>query len=195
MKIKAVFCIVVILLACGCGQRNAEHEMPKPRGYFRLRLPEKAYIQKDTIYPFIFEIPVYSSILPKNPDAHSEHWFNIEIPSLRASIHFSYKVIQKDLYQYTEDTRNFVYKHVPKAENIKVVDYSDTSRRVFGLIYYIYGADAASPMQFYVTDSVKHFLRGAMYFNHTPNNDSIQPIIDFVTQDIWHFIETLRWKK
>jgi gliding motility-associated lipoprotein GldD len=54
--------------------------------------------------------------------------------------------------------------------------------------------EAASPFQFYLTDSTKNFVRGALYFNTVPNNDSLAPVIDFLKQDIIHMIETFRWK-
>lgn len=178
-----------------CQPKNSNFEEPKPRGYFRLQLPNKHYFPVDTIYPFTFEIPIYAKISELKPIVQDEYWFNLEMPQIKASIHFSYKKIINNLYTYTEDTRNFVYKHVSKAENIRVTDYSDMNNRIFGLIYFIDGVDAASPIQFYVTDSIRHFLRGALYFNHQPNNDSIQPIIDFIKHDIMHFIKTLRWKE
>ncbi|PIV58809.1 MAG: gliding motility lipoprotein GldD, partial [Bacteroidetes bacterium CG02_land_8_20_14_3_00_31_25] len=53
---------------------------------------------------------------------------------------------------------------------------------------------AASNIQFYVTDSIRHFVRGALYFETKPNKDSLAPIINFIEQDVTHLVETLRWK-
>ena len=92
-----------------------------------------------------------------------------------------------------EDGRELVYKHTVKADAITEQFYSNPERRVYGMLYQIKG-DAASPMQFFVTDSTHHFLRGALYFNVEPNKDSLDPAIRFFSQDVVRFIETLSWK-
>ena len=84
-------------------------------------------------------------------------------------------------------------KHIPKASDIKEIPYSNKEHKVYGLVYDIRGSGAASPFQFYLTDSSLHFLRGALYFNMIPNNDSMAPVIDFIEEDMNHLIETLQW--
>lgn len=182
------------MIVWGSCRRNNEYFAPKPRGYFRIDLPEKEYKVIDTIYPFTFEIPVYSVLQPDTAGYQGEYWFNVKIPDHKGSIHFSYKVVRNNLYEYTEDTHNFVYKHVPKAEDITVEEVNHNDAGVYSLLYQIRGVEAASPTQFYITDSTRHFLRGALYFEHIPNNDSIQPVIDFVNEDIFHLISSFRWK-
>ena len=82
---------------------------------------------------------------------------------------------------------------VPKANAITQREFADPSHRIFGLVYDIRGANAASSYQFYVTDSIANFVRGALYFNMVPNNDSLAPVIDFLKKDIEHLINTFRW--
>jgi gliding motility-associated lipoprotein GldD len=189
-----IFFAGLSVLAFSCCSGGDEFFAPKPRGYFRISFPEKSYQSIDTLYPFTFEIPVYAVLAHDTAGYSGEYWFNMFIPEYQGAIHFSYKTISDNLFEYTEDTRNFVYKHVPKAEDITVSEIKLDTARVFALSYFIEGAQAASPIQFYVTDSTKHFIRGALYFNHIPNNDSIQPVIDFIRTDIDHFIQTLKWK-
>jgi gliding motility-associated lipoprotein GldD len=83
---------------------------------------------------------------------------------------------------------------MPKASGIKQIVIKDNARKVYGLVYEINGLGTASPYQFYLTDSTRHFLRGALYFDVIPNNDSLAPVITYVKTDIQHLIETLRWK-
>ncbi|MDE5612858.1 MAG: gliding motility lipoprotein GldD, partial [Odoribacter sp.] len=59
--------------------------------------------------------------------------------------------------------------------------------------YFIEG-NTASSTQFYVTDSVKHFLRGALYFKQHPDKDSLAPVIHYLRQDIVNLMETVRFK-
>ena len=87
-----------------------------------------------------------------------------------------------------------VMKHIPKASSIENKIYENPEKRIYGLTYTIAGVDAASPYQFYLTDSTKHFIRGALYFNTIPNNDSLAPVIEFLKEDINHLIETFEWK-
>jgi len=65
---------------------------------------------------------------------------------------------------------------------------------MYGRIYEILG-NTASQIQFYVTDSTKNFVKGALYFNTTPNYDSILPAIAYLKKDIVHLMETMSWKK
>lgn len=167
---------------------------PKPNGYFRIDLPEKKYTVFDSAYPYTFEIPVYSMITADTDPMAERYWINIEFPQFKGKVHLSYKQIDGNLNQYLEDTRTMVMKHIPKASAIENKVYENPVRKVYGLTYTISGTAAASPYQFYLTDSTKNFVRGALYFNTTPNNDSLAPVIEFLKEDVNHLIETFEWK-
>lgn len=181
----------IFLLAVGC---DSEY-YPKPRGYFRIDLPEKSYIRFDSTLPYSFEVPVYSKILPDNDPNAEPYWINITFPRFRGTVHLSYKKINGNLNDYLEDTRTMVMKHIPKASSIDNKAYENPDKKVYGLTYTISGVAAASPYQFYLTDSTRHFVRGALYFNTVPNNDSLAPVIEFLKEDINHLIETFEWRE
>jgi gliding motility-associated lipoprotein GldD len=122
------------------------------------------------------------------------YWINILYTPYHAQLHFSYKVIRDNLKQYLEDSRTLVNKHIPKASAIQQREYVNAENKVYGLVYDIKGSDAASTYQFYLTDSVSKFVRGALYFNLVPNNDSLEPVIGYLKEDIQHMITTFRWK-
>lgn len=192
IKYRVVFLLpLFVIVSCNSSE---DYFSPKPRGYFRLTLPEKEYFEIDTVYPFRFEIPEYAQLQDDTAGYQGDYWFNLTFPQFEGVLHFSYKPVNENLYQFTEDTRTFVYKHVPKAEEITTTEKIYPDRSVYGLVYHIDGVEAASPTQFYITDSTRHFLRGALYFEHAPNNDSLQPVIDFINQDIYHLLETIHWK-
>ncbi|MCX6283712.1 MAG: gliding motility lipoprotein GldD [Bacteroidetes bacterium] len=186
------FAIIFLLASalCGC---NSDFT-PKPRGYFRIDLPQKAYQKFDTTFPFTFEYPVYAKIVKDSSRMGELYWFNIVYTPFNAQLHFSYKVITNNLKQYLDDSRTLVNKHIPKANAIQQREYLDPANKVYGLVFDIKGSDAASTYQFYLTDSVAKFVRGALYFNLVPNNDSLQPVIGFLKEDIEHMIATFRWK-
>ncbi len=177
------------LIACGSDY------FPKPRAYFRIDLPEKNYRHLDSIYPFSFDYPVYSSISQDKNSPHEKNWININFNDFKGSLHLSYKRVDGNLVKYMEDSRTMAFKHIPKASAIDNRLIINKKARVFGLIYEISGSGAASPYQFFVTDSLNHFLRGALYFNIVPNNDSLAPVIDFLKQDIEHLIKSFEWKE
>lgn len=169
---------------------------PKPRGYFRIALPERKYILLDSVYPYKFEYPAYAHITNDPLSPQEKNWINIEMPVFHGRIHISYKPLtdKKTLVQFTEDTRTLALKHMSKASGIRNIAISDPSRKMYGLVYQIKGMGAASPYQFYLTDSTRHFMRGSLYFDAIPNNDSLAPVIDFVEKDIQHLFETVNWK-
>ena len=99
-----------------------------------------------------------------------------------------------DLYDYVEDSYRMITKHMAKSTGIRDSVVINKEKNVYGLVYYLDGEGVASPLQFYLTDSTLHFLRGSLYFNLYPNNDSMQPVIKFITDDVKHLINTLEWK-
>jgi gliding motility-associated lipoprotein GldD len=186
----SIYLLFFILSMTGCN----EDYSPKPRGYFRIDLPEKQYIRFDSTYPYSFEYPSYAKVVPDTRATSEPYWINIDFPRFQGRIYISYKPVKNNLNEYLEDARTFVVKHIPKAEAIDDTLIYRPEDKVFGLIYYIQGSHAASPCQFFVTDSSAHFLRGALYFNVEPNNDSLAPVLTFIEQDIQHLIKTFRWK-
>lgn len=189
MKIKAVFFLLLVFILNSCDQPYS----PKPRGYFRIDLPEKKYKEFDTTFPYRFEYPVYAEISNDPHSPKEKYWINVNFVPFKATLHLSYKEIDGNLIDYLEDAHKMVVKHIPKADAIYDSLVVDRNRHMFGLIYELEGSGAASPYQFFLTDSVSHFLRGALYFNTVPNNDSLEPVIEFLTTDIDHMIKTIEW--
>jgi gliding motility-associated lipoprotein GldD len=181
--------ILIILFSCQNGY------VPKPRGYYRIDFPAKEYRKFDTTFPYTFEYPVYSKIVRDSSRMAEPYWINIVYYPFNAQLHISYKTIKNNLAIYLNDSHTLVNKHIPKASAISQREYVDTIENVYGLVYEISGSDAASAYQFYLTDSTKNFVRGALYFDLVPNNDSLAPVINFLKKDIEHMIMTFRWKK
>lgn len=167
---------------------------PKPKGYFRIDLPEKEYVSLDSMKYYSFEHPVYSKITPDYLSPEEKEWVNVEFPSFKGTIHISYKNVDNNIEKYLEDSYYMMTKHISRAMGIRDSVVANPERKVYGLVYFLEGEGVASPLQFYLTDSVNHFMRGSLYFNVRTNNDSLAPVIDFITDDIRHLIETIEWK-
>jgi gliding motility-associated lipoprotein GldD len=180
----------ILLLSLLCCKR---HYTPKPAGYLRIDFPEKTYQIYNSSCPFTFEYPLYGKIIADTSRIAEPCWINIEFPSFGGKIHISYKPVSNNVNVYIEDSRTLAYKHTVKADAISETLYTNDEKKVYGLLYQIKG-DAASSVQFYLTDSTRHFLRGSLYFNVQPNADSLAPVIDFFMEDIMHLVETLEWK-
>ena len=187
-KLSLLLLLVVFFTTC------TEHYSPKPRGYFRIDLPVKKYRDFDTTFPYTFEYPLYAAISGDPYFPKEKYWINIQFPKFKATLHISYKTIHNNLSKYIEDAHLLVSKHIPKASAINDSVIIDPSEQLYGLVYDIEGNGAASPYQFFLTDSIHRFVRGALYFNVVPNNDSLEPVIGFIKKDVQHMIATFRWK-
>jgi gliding motility-associated lipoprotein GldD len=183
--------LFIALLATGLFSCR-ENPVPKPVGYYRIDFQKKSYHSLPSGFPYTFDIPDYSFPVPDNSARTEPWWINIEVPVHKAEIHISYKKINNNLPVFTEESRKLAYDHTLKASSIEEYIYLNPARKVFGTIYHING-NAASPMQFYLTDSTRHFLRGALYIRATPNIDSLKPVIDFLKSDVMRIIQTLTW--
>ena len=167
--------------------------MPKPYGYFRVELPEAHYRMMDTLnYPYRFELSTLTKVEFRQAK-DEKYWMDIQYPSLNASLYCSYKPIHNNLFELSEDSRKYVYKHAVKADGIAETAYNNTDKAVYGIFYDIQG-NTASSMQFIVTDSTKNFFRGALYFESVPNKDSIAPMVEYIRKDMIRLIETFEWK-
>lgn len=187
-KIVVLLFLSTLFVVYSCNNNKGN---PKPREYFRISFPEKSYNQYIADAPYTFKYPNYA-IVTLDKDANTEpFWININFPNQKAKIHCSYKNVDDNLDELLDDSRTLVYKHVVKAEAIDEIIIE--KENVYGILYKIKG-NAATPAQFYVTDSVNHFLRASLYFNVHPNKDSLAPVIDFILTDIDTLINSIEWR-
>jgi len=189
IKISPFFLLFFAFFTMGC----SENYTPKPRGYFRITFPDKTYKSFESNAPYKFEIPEYSVMLKYSSAKDEAWWYNLFFPEMKGTIHISYSSIKDNLNKYIEDSRSLVYKHTIKADAINEQTFINREKKIYGVLYEITG-NAASPYQFFVTDSSKHFIRGALYFNVHPNKDSLSPVFHFIKTDIIHLMESLEWK-
>lgn len=189
----------------------------KKKGYFHISLPQHSYVSFDTTgFPYSFEYPVYANIIkdstyfdssPENP-----YWINIDFPNLNARIFLSYKQIGgKAMYKIKQadgsyrdsvginqfdrmvnDAFNLTNKNQAVTTSIK--DSLFLTRNGITGVFFKVGGNAATAKQFFLSDTSTHFLRGALYFDATPNADSLKPVQDFLQADIDHLLNSFRWK-
>lgn len=171
---------------------------PKPYGYARLTMPDTAYIPfaesgADAVcYPYNFLISTNAVVCPRNVEGDA-YWINITYPTLNATIHCSYKPVQGNLREMTNDAYEFVYKNASHATSIPEREYTHPENHVYGVLFNLEG-NTASSCQFFLTDSVHHFFRAAIYCNCTPNADSLAPIYQYLQTDVIRLIETFQWR-
>lgn len=194
MKFKYLFFLPLILLLFMAACQNNEYS-PKPKGYFRIVYPEKKYHIFNSTAPFSFEYPVYAKMEVDHGRNVKKDWFNMHFTQFNGYLHLTYyDVADRAAYdEMVEDARKLAFKHTIKASAIdqKLINYPD--RKVYGIYYAIEG-NTASSVQFFLTDSAKHYFRGALYFNERPQYDSIEPVVKFIKKDIDKMISTFKWK-
>jgi len=180
--IRYILLTLILFTAC------SEVEQPKPRGQLSLNYTKPDYIKIDLSRPFNYEYNTYPTIT-NTPSGQ-----NIFYPSLKATLYLSYSPIKKNLDSLLNDAYRLPSTHMRKAQEIPERMFINKEKKVYGTMFNIIG-DAASQIQFFLTDSSYNFLIGSLYFYAKPNYDSILPAVKYVERDIVKLIETLEWNK
>jgi len=165
-----------------------EEVLPKPKAQLRLEYPSPAYKQINTDCPYIFDTSNDTKV-----KVNDKCWVNIDYANLKASINMTYRPVNDNLKELFLEAEKLTFNHTIKADGISSIPYANKEHNVYGSIFEVSG-NAASPIQFHVTDSSSHFITGAVYFNVQPNYDSIKPAINYLQKDIIRMIESLQWK-
>ena len=191
-KYSSLFVLLLFCFSCG------EEYIPKPKAELRLEYPRAKYIDANLELPFSFEKNLLATkMVSKELKAPTKSYgVNLEYPTLKGTIFLTYKAIEKDkknLKAFLRDAQKFTLEHTKKADEIPAYPFEDSKREVYGMLSEVKG-NVASPAQFYVTDSVNHFLTGSLYFLAKPNYDSILPAADYLQKDIKRIMETVTWK-
>ncbi|UKT63678.1 gliding motility lipoprotein GldD [Pedobacter mucosus] len=194
MKFKHFIFFPFLILLCTTACQNNDYS-PKPKAYFRIIYPKKVYQQFNKSVPFSFEYPFYANMEPDISRGAKKDWYNLHFKQFNGFLHLTYYDVSgaKEFDEMVEDARKLAFKHTIKASAIdqKIIYYP--KQKVYGVYYAIEG-NTASSVQFFLTDSAKHYFRGALYFNERPQYDSIEPVIKFIKTDIDTLISTFRWK-
>lgn len=178
--------IVMMLGVCSCKHTYT----PKPNAFIRINLPEKNFRKFDSLaYPFTFNYPVYADFIP----VKGIKWADINFKSLNAQINLSY-IKNPNLDSCLTNIFFFIERHMGITSGIDEREIYIPEKKLYGYVYELKGKNVASQCQFYITDSSKHFVRGALYFNTAPNNDSLAPAIQFVKEDIDSIIYSWEWR-
>jgi len=192
MLIQNVFRFLLFPLLLGVFCIACKNEvLPKPKAALRLDYPIPTYSSTKTQCGFMFDQNKKS--LLKTSYKRGSCAMEIKYPKLNATIFLTHRTINNDLRKLLTDAQNLTQEHVVKADDIRPTEYSNPITNVYGMTYKVIG-DAASPSQFYVTDSIKNFLLGSIYFKTTPNYDSILPAAEYLRNDIRILIESLKWE-
>lgn len=180
--------ISILFLAC-----EADY-YPKPNGFNRIDLPEHEYKTLPDSFPYSFEYSAHAKILPDSSYIRERYWFALFYPEFIAEVHITYKSLNNNrdsLRANIDDAYKLTTKHQIKASSIQETILTTPSGKKVSLAEL--KGDVPSQFQFYTTDSTDHFLRGALYFRTATENDSLEPVIEYVKRDIIHSLNTLEW--
>jgi gliding motility-associated lipoprotein GldD len=178
-------------MACvGCTKVST----PKPYGYYRISTPDTSYVPFSSQYPAYPYDFALSSNARVQVRSEEPYWINIWYPALDATIHCSYKPVQRNLRELTNDALEFVYRNASYATSIPEREYTHPEADVYGVLFDLEG-NTASSCQFFITDSIGHFFRASVYCNCQPNADSLAPVYNYLRKDVIRMVETFEWKK
>ncbi|MCX6208980.1 MAG: hypothetical protein NTZ59_05620 [Bacteroidetes bacterium] len=187
-----LFFLIIVLASCKNKAVN------KPKGYYKINFPQHQYqVFNKEGYPYTFEFPVYANVVKDSSffgeATENPWWINIEFPTFNGKVYVSYKEIGKNnLDTLLKHSFRLSDAHSSKA-SFKEDSLIATPNKAYGLFFQL-GGNVATSNQFFITDSTKHFLRGALYFDATPNEDSLKIVNDFILEDMKHLINTIKWK-
>lgn len=184
---KGKFLILFFWILISC----ADDPQPKPKAYLALEYPEAEYELFDNNCPFIFEKNKWANA--ERPRGSGNCWLNLNYDLLDGTIFITYQQVDNNLDSLLADAQKLPLQHTIKADAIEGDIYTNPYHDTYGMFYEVSG-NAASQAQFYLTDSVDHFLTGSVYFNTQPNFDSILPAAAYLKKDIRHLMETVKWE-
>ena len=182
--------VAILLTTISCRQ---DINVPKPKAYLKLDYPTAEYQYTDTKLPFLFDKNILSSleVIKKNNIIEG---VNLVYKPMNASIYISYKFVDYNLDNHIKSSLSITQQHAKIAHSVSEKEFTNNISRVYGKIFDLSGP-VASQIQFYATDSINHFLSGALYFNTRPNYDSIYPATRYIQNDIIRLMESIEWKK
>jgi gliding motility-associated lipoprotein GldD len=183
-SIAIIILFILTLTVVSC----KDDVVPKPASYLRLDYAEAKYVNFENQCPFAFEINADAVI-----KGEKDCGFMISYPKMKATIYLTYKPVNNDINKLLKDAQKLTYEHVIKADDILEQPYLNPNKKAYGMFYQVDG-NAATNSQFYITDSVKHFVTGSVYFYAKPNFDSIMPAASYIKNDMQHLMETIKWK-
>lgn len=182
MLYKYILVVLWLFLSC------SNDVQPKPNAYLRLDYPTPVYKELSLKAPFSFEYNSYAVV--KGIDQRTP---KLVYPEMKATLYLTYNSIDQNLDSLLNDAYQLPYKHLSKAESIPERLFINKQHKVYGTLFTVVG-NAASQYQFFLTDSLHHFLVGSLYFYAKPNYDSIFPAVDYLQKDITHLMETMEWR-
>ncbi len=189
MRISALIFIFFVFLVSACNNQDAQ---PKPSAFLALEYPEVKYEPANLDCPYTFEKNEQAEIRASRNNIPC--WLNLGYKRMNGMIFITYRPVQNNLDSLLKDAQKLPLQHTIKADQIEGDLYTNENHRTYGMFYEVSG-DAASQAQFYLTDSINHFITGSVYFNRQPNYDSIVPAADYLKNDIKHLMETVRWQE
>jgi len=165
--------------------------VPKPEGQVRITLPDTTSARYTSPCNTTYQVPSHAKVEVRSaPQGEAGCWYNLVFPRFNARVHCTERPVDNALPKLIQDAQSLVFGHEVAAAGIRrhALDLPKKS----GMIYVLEGPVAA-PIQFFVTDSTSHFMRGSLYFNHAPNPDSTAPVLERMEADIRRIMESLEW--
>ncbi len=161
----------------------------KPHAALRLRFPTPVYSTVNMDCPFVFKQNEFAQV-----SVNKNCGLKVDYPNMKATVFITYRETNTSILEaQLREAERLALNHGPRALSIPQSQYVNPDKKTYGTFYEING-NAASHGQFHLTDSTKHFVTAALYFDTKPNFDSLLPAIEYVRNDMRMMMETMEWR-
>ncbi|MEM6343030.1 MAG: hypothetical protein AAF927_04085 [Bacteroidota bacterium] len=192
MKVILAIATVLMLTFVAC---TSYEPYARPYGFPRIEVPgpaERSYTNfSNQSCPFTFEYPVGGTI---TRDLKDSCWVDIQFPDYNLTWHITYRDVDdnRSRASHFEDYRRLVYKHSKKATQITEAEIKGPNG--YGILFELYGTVGTPAQIFYSDSSGQQIAMLSFYYRTAEKNDSLQPLTDYMKEELQHMVQTVQWK-
>lgn len=185
-------CSILFML----GACNDSNPVPKPSSFLRTEFPEHSY--RPYLSPQNFRFNLANLYMPKSFEQAQTNYSvqEIDLGPLNGTLFLYYlRILSKDsLPDIINFANDKVDEHKIMADKIDFEQIIEPRKKVYGTFFELKG-NVATNFQFYLTDSLQHFLRGEVLLNCRPNYDSLRPALQYLKTDLQLMLKSFQWNQ
>lgn len=171
---------------------TSDFVIPKPRAYFRIEPYDTVYREFDKLpLTLMVNDSAQCTLVNDSAKASGSEWINIYYPRYKATLYCSYlPVTRKSLRKHIDNRMQRIILNAGQEIPRNII-FEDTIRNMSASVYFT-SSESISPLQFIATDSTSYLFSGALYFNDKVKEDSISPVIGYITDDVIYMLQTIK---
>jgi gliding motility-associated lipoprotein GldD len=183
----------LLLLAIGLFGSCKRESFPKPKAYPRIAYPNAQYQPSELLdLPVSFEYPIYATLEAIKPE--KKNWINLHFNSFNATLYMSLiRSVEKDALMLIQAKEKMAIEQAPPASEVRKEEFEAADKRYTGY-FYLTDGNAPCPVQFILTNHHGLLFDGSLIFDEAINRDSLASVVEGLTRDVRHLVETFQFK-